>query len=183
MLLSLLAALAGRGQGRDSASEEQGTLQVCTNRNMDIDELLYNILTLQFLPFSLIPSAWHPPLVRQHWPGPGTGRGGSGVGFLLWIKACNSVHQSPVWRSVKNKRWISSLVAAYTEHSHSATPAPHWLLPLPRSSGPAAWRRWMLVENVKWACFANNWWLKTQIVISIFSCLRFKLWLKKYLCE
>ena len=37
--------LAGRGQGRDSASEEQGTLQVCTNRNMDIDELLYNILT------------------------------------------------------------------------------------------------------------------------------------------
>ena len=57
MLLSLLAALTGRGQGRDSASEEQGTLQVCTNRNMDIDELLYNILTLQFLPFSLIPSA------------------------------------------------------------------------------------------------------------------------------
>ena len=45
MLLSLLAALAGRGQGRDSASEEQGILQVCTNRNMDIDELLYNILT------------------------------------------------------------------------------------------------------------------------------------------
>ena len=45
MSVMLCWLLAGRGQGRDSASEEQGTLQVCTNRNMDIDELLYNILT------------------------------------------------------------------------------------------------------------------------------------------
>ena len=48
--------------GTVSTSEVQGTFQVCTNRNMDLDELLYNILTsavLAIFPDSICVTSAH----------------------------------------------------------------------------------------------------------------------------